>query len=137
LLTLHLIASRLRVYKGVTMPKTRLYGACYYCICTACSGRLCPFAHLEYQHCDFCHHRVKQARLECDYFQHYIKTRHFRFRRAEKALEPHSGTYILFTDRALLVGSWAKLEPLRKRLGGTLKKIEFLDFIGGFDHGKS
>lgn len=117
--------------------RPNLYGACYYCVCTACSGRSCPFSHLEFKYCAFCRQRREnRPRLDCDYFQHYIKTKTFRFCPSERGGEPHRGTYILFTDRSVMVGSWAKLEPLRKRLGGELKKIEFLDFIGGFDNGK-
>ena len=116
--------------------RPRLYGECYYCICTACSGHSCPYAHLEFKHCTFCHQRNKMPRLKCDYFQHYIKTRVFRFRSVSHPVPKNSGTYILFTDRSVLVGSYDKLKSMRDRLGGELKKIEFLDFLGGFDHGK-
>lgn len=115
--------------------RPRFYGDCYYCVCTACSGRSCPYKHLEFKYCQLCHERGKLPRYDCDFFQHYIKSRVFRFRPVTEK-KPHSGTYILFTDNSVFVGSWDKLEPLRQRLGGTLKKMEFLDFIGGLDRDK-
>ena len=116
--------------------RPNLYGACYFCICTACSRRRCPFKNFEYKQCTACRKRFEnRPRLDCDFFEHYIKTRRFRFRPASRESK-HSGTYILFTDRSVLVGTWDKLDPLHKRLGGELKKMEFLDFIGGFDNGK-
>ena len=92
--------------------RPNLYGACYYCICTACSGRSCPYAHLDFKHCTFCHQRGKQPRLDCDYFRHYIKTKQFRFRPSERPFEPHAGTYILFTDRSVMVKTSDKIHKL-------------------------
>ena len=130
-------ALRLLVSEGLTMPKQRFYGACYYCICTACAALSCPFSNWEFKHCTICRQRREnRPRLDCDFFQHYIKHRHFRFRRVTAPLPAHSGTYVLITDKTVFVGSWAKLEPLRNRYGGQLKKIDFLDFLGGHDYVK-
>lgn len=115
-----------------------VFGACYYCICTACSGKLCPFAHREFKSCTLCQeHRVNSPRLDCDFFQHYIKIKSFKFQRASLPRPVNSGTYVLFTSRSVFVGKYENLEPLRKRFGGTLRQISFLDFIGGLDHDKS
>ena len=117
--------------------KTRLYGACYYCICTACSRSSCPFKHLEFQCCYACHQRRdKRPRLDCDFFRHYIKTKVFRFRAADRSGDRHRGTFILISERSVFVGSYEKLERLRARFGGDLKRIHYLDFIGGVDYDK-
>lgn len=114
-----------------------MYGACHYCICTACSRLSCPFKHYVYRECFVCRQRSKnRPRLDCDFFRHYIKSRTFRFRPAARPLPEHRGSYVLTTGNAFFVGSYEKLEPLRKRLGCELKQLYYLDFLGGADYDK-
>lgn len=78
-------------------------------------------------HCTACQERSeRRPRLDCDYFEHYLKTRRFRFKRRVKAVPAHYGTYVLTTQYGVMVGPFAKLEPLHKRLGGELRKLDII-----------
>ena len=114
-----------------------MFGACHYCICTACSRLSCPFKHYDYRECYSCRQRkVNRPRLDCDFFRHYMKSRSFRFRPASVPISEHHGTYVLITHDTVFVGKYDKLFKLWRRLGGNLKQINYLDFIGGVDYGK-
>ena len=106
-------------------------GPCYWCICTVCSSRQCPYRYSMFKHCQRCHDSKKgQSPLkDCDSFCHVKKHRSFRFRPSERL--SHSGTYILYTDRSVLVGSYDKLFSMRNRLGGVLKPIDYISFLTG------
>lgn len=98
------------------------YGKCYYCVCPVCSKYRCPFKHHVLYGCDNC----TIGRHECDYFTHYLKTRHFRFKRA-RSVPVHFGTYILNTHNTVFVGEWDKIHKLAQELGGSPKKLNILD----------
>ena len=109
-----------------------MYGACHYCICTACSRLACPFSSNTYRECYSCRqHRENRPRLDCDFFMHYLKSRSFRFRRASEPLPVHHGSYVLITRDSVFVGKYDSLKPLRARLGGELKQLNYLDFLVG------
>lgn len=106
------------------------YGKCYYCICTACNGLSCPFKHHLYRCCYRCQERRQRSpRLDCDSFEHYIKTKRFRFKRSEPV--KHSGTYIVNAHGLVFVGKYADLAPIAERLHAQLRKIDSFDFIAG------
>ena len=114
--------------------KTRKYrfGACHYCVCTACTRFHCPYSHRLYRECQTCHDRgVQSPRLDCDYFSHYLKSRRFKIRRVINPLPDRSGTYILLTDQSLHVGSYEDLKKLSARLGGVPRKLNIIDYNFG------
>jgi hypothetical protein len=104
------------------------YGACYYCVCTACTRFKCPFKHRLYQECQTCQDRgVNRPRLECDFFCHYLKTKHFKFKRVVAPLPEHSGTYILKTNGSVYIGTYDKLLKLSKLFGGKPCQLNIID----------
>jgi hypothetical protein len=110
------------------------FGACHFCICTACSRFICPFKHKLYEECYACRERGEnRPRLDCDFFSHYMKVRRFRFHRVAQ-LPQHFGTFILHTDTAVYVGSFDKLSELSRRFGGTPKRLNIIDY--NFTKGK-
>ena len=113
------------------IKKNNFYGKCYYCVCTACSGVVCPFAFKLYRNCYRCHERGSRApRLDCDYFTHYLKHRRFRFRKLSSALQ-HSGTYTLNVRGLIFVGRWSELRPIADRFGGELRPLDVVQFLTG------
>ena len=116
------------------MNRPYRFGACHYCICTACSRYKCPWSNKLYRECFSCRELGNNTpRLDCDFFSHYLKTHRFRFRRAEKPLPAHFGTYVLTTRDNVFVGSWERLQPLYKRFGGTLRKLDIISNCLGDD----
>lgn len=110
------------------------FGACHYCVCTACTRFNCPFKHKLYRECYACRESGSNSpRLECDYFEHYLKSHTFRFRRAVQPLSKHFGTYILITREAVSIGSYEELLKLSERLGGVPKKLNIIDHNFGGD----
>lgn len=108
------------------------YGACHYCICTVCTRSECPWSHLANRECSSCRERAENvARLDCDYFCHYLKTKRFRFKKRSKPLPEHFGTYVLKTPTDVFIGSYEHLEPLQKRFGGELKRLNLIDYHFG------
>ena len=94
---------------------------CYYCVCTACRSSACPWKHLLYRQCFVCQEKnLKSPRLRCDYFQHYLKIRKYRFKRGAPAAP--GGSYILITKDSVFVGEYKKIKKLYDRLGGELRK---------------
>lgn len=105
------------------------YGACYYCICTACTRFNCPFRHKLYRECYACRERgFNRPRLDCDFFCHYLKKRHFRFKREVAPLPVHFGTYYLNVDGDIFVGKYANILKLSHQLGGTPHKLNIIDY---------
>ena len=108
------------------------YGKCYYCICTACSGSVCPFNHHLYRCCYRCYERRQRSpRLDCDYFTHYLKVRRFKFRRTRAQSLRSSGTYILNARGLVFVGKYDYLLLIANRLGGQIKPLDHFDFLSG------
>lgn len=104
------------------------YGACYYCICTACTRFECPFSHKLYRECYACHERGEnRPRLDCDYFCHYMKKRHFKFKREPVPIPEHSGTYFLYAKNNVYIGTYEELVKVSKRIGGTPCKLNIFD----------
>lgn len=103
------------------------FAECYYCVCTACSRSRCPWKHRYYMHCFACHDRGKRSpRLHCDFFEHYLKTHRYRFKRASRVIPEHFGTYILISSDSVMVGKYEKLYPLWRKLGGELRKFDII-----------
>ena len=103
------------------------YGACHYCICTACSQFNCPFKHRLYQECYGCRERGNNVpRLDCDFFSHYLKKHHFKFKRLNQPIEKNFGTYLLITQNNVFVGKYEEMISLSKRLGGKVKKFNII-----------
>lgn len=112
--------------------RNTFYGKCYYCICTACSGVICPFAHKLYRCCYRCQElRQRSPRLDCDYFSHYLKVRRFKFRRIRAQSLRSSGTYILNARGFVFVGKYDDLLPLALKLGVKLRKLDHFEFLSG------
>lgn len=60
---------------------------CYYCICTVCNSRYCPWQRKSLGSCQFCFEdRGIRPRLECDFFNHYLKTKRYRIRKVDQPL---------------------------------------------------
>lgn len=113
--------------------KNRL-GKCHFCVCTVCTRSRCPWKHKILKECYLCKgHEIYKPRLDCDYFQHYLKVKRFKFRRAKLPLPSHFGTYILDSQYMVHVGSYDKLYPLYKKLGGTLKPLNILSIGDDFN----
>ena len=111
--------------------KIKMWGACYYCVCTACSALVCPFKHKLYRNCYRCHELgARSPRLDCDYFIHYLKHRRFKFRR-QLCRTQHDGTYILIIKGIVFVGKYDELVSIANRLGGDLRPLEAVDFLTG------
>ena len=103
------------------------FAECYYCVCTACNRSKCPWKHRIYMHCTACQERGSRVpRLHCDCFEHYLKTRRFRFKRLSGSPSAHFGSYILVSDRGVFVGNYDKLSQLQKitavQVGKTVAK---------------
>lgn len=114
------------------------FGKCHYCVCTACTRAECPYRHKTYRECFACRQRgYNSPRLECDYFNHYLKSRSFKVKRVVKPLPLHYGTYVLYTNNTVYVGSYDKLIKLSEKLGGLPKKLDLIDYnFGGFENEK-
>ena len=106
--------------------KTR-YGPCYFCICTACTRFYCPFKIKDDRECYSCRgHGTNRPRLDCDYFEHYMKTHTFRFKRVN-SFEDIQKTYMLSSARGFFMGDLDHLENLQKRLGGRITLVNVID----------
>lgn len=58
---------------------------CYYCVCTVCNSRYCPWRRKPLGACQFCsEERGIRPRLECDFFNHYLKIKRYRYRRVDR-----------------------------------------------------
>ena len=111
--------------------KIKMWGACYYCVCTACSALVCPFKQKLYRNCFRCQERAKRSpRLDCDYFTHYLKHRRFRYR-LKLRTPRHVGTYVLVIKGIVFVGKYDELVSIANRLGGDLRPLEAVDFLTG------
>lgn len=58
------------------------HAKCYYCICTVCNSRRCPWQRKQLGACYNCsEEKGIRPRLECDFFHHYLKSKRYTFRR--------------------------------------------------------
>ena len=104
------------------------FGACHYCICTACSRFNCPWSYKLERECYNCRERGENVpRLDCSFFAHHMKTHHFKFKRASLPLPEYFGTYILQCSKGVFIGSHEKLVYLQNRFGGKLQRLNIID----------
>lgn len=111
------------------MNRRYFFDKCHYCICTACSRFKCPWRHKLYKECWRCQERSQKVpRLDCDYFCHYLKSKHFKFKRRSRSELHHTGTYLLLTEFGAFKGSYKDLSKLQMRIGGNLRQFNIFDF---------
>lgn len=73
---------------------------CYYCICTVCNSRACPWQRRQGGACCFCNEdkRGIRPRLECDFFNHYLKKTRYRVHRIRESQELVSLYNVYYKD---------------------------------------
>lgn len=73
---------------------------CYYCICTVCNSRSCPWQRRQGGACCFCNEdrRGFRPRLECDFFNHYLKKSRFCVRRVRAGQELVTLYNVIYKD---------------------------------------
>nr|DAO98741.1 MAG TPA: hypothetical protein [Inoviridae sp.] len=73
---------------------------CYYCICTVCNSCSCPWQRRVGGACCFCNEdrRGIRPRLECDFFNHYLKKSRYRVRRVRAGQELVTLYNVLYED---------------------------------------
>lgn len=107
----------------------KFHGKCYYCICTVCTGYKCPWKHLTFKQCNYCQeHRYNYPRLDCDFFEHFMKKRRFRLRRV--SAPDHVGTFVLYHSKGVMIGKYADLLIMQGKLGGYIRPYNIFDKRG-------
>ncbi len=85
--------------------------------------RKCPWRFKTFKSCFYCQEHGQQLpRLDCDFFEHYLKVRHFRIRKLSRSDARFSGTFILRTDYGVFKGKYHDLVKLRDKLGGKIER---------------
>lgn len=87
-------------FKGVYILIRWHHPKCYYCICTVCNSRACPWQRRQGGACCFCNEdkRGIRPRLECDFFNHYLKKTRYRVHRIRESQELVSLYNVYYKD---------------------------------------
>lgn len=71
---------------------------------------------------------LNRPRLDCDFFEHRMKIRRFKFRRVPR--RDRLGTFVLYHSRGVMMGSYDNMLVYKRKLGGYIRPYNIIDKQG-------